>query len=192
LDDWIYCTLYIHTIPDSRQYSAITIPHTLQFTVIHTLGFSVFTTRIMATDLSQPPSNFKSYTKSSFHSLIPILILFCNYEFRRINSIQFLCSRAHIPAGWRPETRLFALVSTTPLDSTPSRLLNVSICNPGHGPHRKHSLYCCRGLFTAVYSSNGHPIIGCVGSRGNVFKESLTSNGFTHHNIIHPPTSWSS
>jgi hypothetical protein len=36
LADWIYCTLYIHTIQDYRQYSAITILHTLQFTVAHT------------------------------------------------------------------------------------------------------------------------------------------------------------
>jgi hypothetical protein len=33
------------------QYSAITDLHTLQFTVTHALGFSVFTNRILATDL---------------------------------------------------------------------------------------------------------------------------------------------
>jgi spore maturation protein SpmB len=32
-------------------YSAIAILHTLQFTVAHALGFSVFTSRILATEL---------------------------------------------------------------------------------------------------------------------------------------------
>jgi hypothetical protein len=48
LDDWIYWHL-IHSTWDYRQYSTITDLHTLQFTVTHTLGFSVFTSRILAT-----------------------------------------------------------------------------------------------------------------------------------------------
>jgi hypothetical protein len=51
LDDWIYCTLYTHTTQNYRQYSAIAILHTFQFTVAHALGFSAFTSRILATDL---------------------------------------------------------------------------------------------------------------------------------------------
>jgi hypothetical protein len=47
-------------------YSAIAILHTLQFTVTHALGFSVFTSRILATDLSQSHSNFNSHMESSF------------------------------------------------------------------------------------------------------------------------------
>jgi hypothetical protein len=53
LDDWIYCSLYIHTVRNYRQYSAIAILHTFQLTVIHALGFSLFTSRILATYLSQ-------------------------------------------------------------------------------------------------------------------------------------------
>jgi hypothetical protein len=45
--------------------------------------------------------------KSSLHSLIIFSPLFCSYQFRRFGSIQFLCSEAHILAGWRLETRLF-------------------------------------------------------------------------------------
>jgi hypothetical protein len=52
LDVWIYCTLYIHTIRDYRQYYAIAILHTLRFTTAHALGFSDFTSRTLATDLS--------------------------------------------------------------------------------------------------------------------------------------------
>jgi hypothetical protein len=53
LDNWIYCTLYIHTVRNYRQYRAIVILHTLQFTVTHALGLWVFTSRIQATALSQ-------------------------------------------------------------------------------------------------------------------------------------------
>jgi hypothetical protein len=51
LNDWIHCALYIHTTRDYRQNSAIAVLHTLQFTVIYALGFSVFTSHILATDL---------------------------------------------------------------------------------------------------------------------------------------------
>jgi hypothetical protein len=73
LDDWIYCTLYIHTTQDYRQYSAIAILHTFQFAIPHTLGFSVFISRILATDSSQSHCNFKSHMKFSLHHLIPFL-----------------------------------------------------------------------------------------------------------------------
>jgi hypothetical protein len=65
-------------------YSAIADLHTLQFTVTHALGFSVFTSHILTTDLLQSQCNFKSHMKSSFHSLIPFLPLFCNCQ---LNSI---------------------------------------------------------------------------------------------------------
>jgi hypothetical protein len=51
LDDWICCTLYIHTTRDYRRYSGTAILHTLQFTVTRALGYSVVTSRILATDL---------------------------------------------------------------------------------------------------------------------------------------------
>jgi hypothetical protein len=50
LDDWFYWHL-IHTARNYRQCSTIAILHTLQFTVTHALGSSVFTSRILATDL---------------------------------------------------------------------------------------------------------------------------------------------
>jgi hypothetical protein len=95
LDDWIYWHL-IHSTRSYRKYSSIADLHTLQLTVTHALGFSVFTSRILATDLSQSRCHFKSHMKSSFHSLIPLLQLFCNCKFRRLYLIQF---QANIPAG---------------------------------------------------------------------------------------------
>jgi hypothetical protein len=52
LDDWIYCTFYIHTLKTTDNYAVIAIPPTLQFTVAHALGLSVFTNGILTADLS--------------------------------------------------------------------------------------------------------------------------------------------
>jgi hypothetical protein len=82
--------------------------YSTHFTVqrcIRTRVLSVFTSRIMATDLSQSHCNFKSHVKSSYHNLIHFLLLFCKCQFRRLYSIQF---QAHILRGWRPETGFFA------------------------------------------------------------------------------------
>jgi hypothetical protein len=89
VSEWIYCTLYIHTTPDKRQYGATVLPHTFQFTVTHALRFSVFISRILATDLSQPHCHFNSYMKSSWNSLVPFLPLFCSCQFRRLDPIHF-------------------------------------------------------------------------------------------------------
>jgi hypothetical protein len=69
------------TTRDYRQYSAIANQHTFHFTVAHTLGFSAFTSRILATDFSQSHCNCKSHMKSSLHHLIPFLPLFCSCQF---------------------------------------------------------------------------------------------------------------
>jgi hypothetical protein len=79
LDNWIYCTVYIHTVRDYRQYSAVTVLHTFQFTVAHALGFSVFTSCILATDLSQSHCHFNSHMKSSWYSLIHFLPFLLNH-----------------------------------------------------------------------------------------------------------------
>jgi hypothetical protein len=42
------------------------------------------------------------------------------------------------------------------------------------------------GVFTDPLPSNRRPIVGRVGSRGNVFTESLSSNGSIRHNIFTP------
>jgi hypothetical protein len=90
LDDWIYCTSYIHTTRNYRQYSTIAILHILLFTVTQALGFSIFTSRILATELQQSQCHLSHIWSPFFHSLTPF----------------FLFSQTHILAGWRPETRL--------------------------------------------------------------------------------------
>jgi hypothetical protein len=130
LDDWICCTLFTHTqLGTTGNYSAIAILHTLQFTVTHTLGFAVFTSPILATDLSQ--SHFKSHMKSSTHSLIPFFSLFYNCQSRRFDSIQFLISRQ---AGIS-ELDYFSLLLRPVFCLCPFVIRRKRT-------HRKYSLYC--------------------------------------------------
>jgi hypothetical protein len=63
LDGWIYRYL-IHTTQDQRQYSAIVDLHSLPFTATYVLGFSVYTSPILATDLSQCQCDLKSHMDS--------------------------------------------------------------------------------------------------------------------------------
>jgi hypothetical protein len=158
LDDSIYYTLYIHTVRDYRQYSAIADLHTLQFTPTHALGFSVFTSRILSTDLSQSHCYFNSHMKASWHSLIFFLQFLLNYF--QLPSPE-LCP-IPILAAWGP---LYIASRRT---------------------DRKHRfLYCCEGVFTAPLHSNGcYSIVASVLVAAGMFTESLPSNMYTRHNII--------
>jgi hypothetical protein len=93
--------------------------------------------------------------KSYLHSLIPFLLLFCSYQFRRLDLTPF---QTHIPASWRPEIRLFALRL---LFSTLLYCRTLLITNL-HGPRRKHNLYRWRDLFTALLPSNIRHIVARV------------------------------
>jgi hypothetical protein len=54
-------------------YTLTQLFYTPSSSQIHTHYDSVFTSRILATELSRSHSNFKSHVKSSGHSLIPFL-----------------------------------------------------------------------------------------------------------------------
>jgi hypothetical protein len=71
--------------------------------------------------------------KSSFHNLIPFLPLFCNCQFRRLESIQFLYYQNYILSGWRLKTRVYSITAD-------SNNLLCPYITPHHGPRRKHSL----------------------------------------------------
>jgi hypothetical protein len=138
----------------TSNYSAIANLHTLQFTVTHALGFSVFTSRIPAADLQPSHCNFNSHMKSSFHNPIPFLPLFCSRQFRRLDSVRFLCSQAHILAGWRLGTRL-----DYPLDGLNWTLLHK---HSERTTQKTQSLYCREGMFTSLLHSNGsYSIVAC-------------------------------
>jgi hypothetical protein len=76
--DWMIGFIDTYTFTQfgtTGNYSAIAILHTFQLTVPHALGFSVFTGRILASDLSQSHCHFNSHMLYSWHSLIPFLPL---------------------------------------------------------------------------------------------------------------------
>jgi hypothetical protein len=86
--------------------------------------------------------SFISHMKSSFHSLVPFLPLFRNCQFRRLDSVQFLCSQAHILAGRCPETRLVTprlLLSTLSQSQshivTDGQSVSKSWCRAPSGSH---------------------------------------------------------
>jgi hypothetical protein len=85
--------------------------------------------------------------RSFFHRPIPFLPLFSSCQFWRLDSIQFLCSQAHIPADWRLETRLFT-----------RRLLlkwTLPYNNFTRTTQKTQSLYCWEGVFIEPLHSNG-------------------------------------
>jgi hypothetical protein len=78
------------TTRDYRQYSAIAYLYTLQFTVTHSLGFSFFTSRILATALSYSHCNLTH----TWILLGRIWFLSCHFfsitlDFHLQNSAQF-------------------------------------------------------------------------------------------------------
>jgi hypothetical protein len=113
------------------KYSAIAILQIFQLTVAHALGFSVFTSRILATDLSQSRCNFKSHMKSSLHRIIPFLP-FLLLPIPRLDSttLDYCC---------------ILLFTPLPPSTTYNHLARTS---------RKHRLYCWRSIFTAPLPSN--------------------------------------
>jgi hypothetical protein len=88
---------------------------------------------------------------SSFHSLITFLILVCNRQFRRLDSIEFLCSQVHFLAGWSLDTRL--------------TFLNRNLLHNhfARTTQKTQTFYCWEGVFTAPLNSNGsYLIVACI------------------------------
>jgi hypothetical protein len=159
--DWM--TGFIDTLSTQLEttgnYCGIADLHTLQFTVVHALGFSVFTSRILATDLSQSYCNFKSHMKTfwflSYHFFS--ITLDCHLQ----NSMQFTITNCS---------------------------LGTSRYTASGRTQVKHCLLLSRivlGVLTAPLRSNRRPIVARIGSRGNVFTEYLPSKGSIRHNILH-------
>jgi hypothetical protein len=77
-DDWIYWHFgYIYF--NYNQYSAISDLHNLQFIVAHAVGFCVFTSRLLATDLKTENSTSNHYEVLLLFRLITLYssVLFC-------------------------------------------------------------------------------------------------------------------
>jgi hypothetical protein len=138
-------------------FSAIAILHTFQLTVVHALGFSVFTSRVLATDLSQSHCHFNSHMTSSWHSLIPLFPFPANSEdsaqfpsdycslFLQLLNSQFNFSNLILATN---TLSLYSLGSD-PIENTvfSCRILCylATCCST---VHREHSSLCC--LFTGI------------------------------------------
>jgi hypothetical protein len=132
----------------TSNYSAIADLHTSEFTVTHALGLSVFTSRILATDLEQSHCHFKSHMQSSFHSLLPFLLLFCSC---RLNSISLLPSSYSGRLASRNLTRL-RHINWTPIYN------HFALTTQKTQP-----FYCWEVVFTAPLHRNGsNSIVACV------------------------------
>jgi hypothetical protein len=78
-DDWFYWHL-IHSHNSGLQsVTALSLIYPFYSSPSHTHYGSVFTSLILATDLSQSHCDFKSHTKSSFHGLIHFLSFLSNH-----------------------------------------------------------------------------------------------------------------
>jgi hypothetical protein len=138
-------------------YSTIADLHTLQLTVTHALGFSVFTSRILATDLWQSHCNFNSHMKSPFHSLIPLFL--------------FLLYRLRLPSP----------VLDPILDKKALKRSYLSRYNHSKRTMKTTQPFCCReGSFT-------DPLLDALLLRAyapeEIFTDPLPSNGAIRHNM---------
>jgi hypothetical protein len=149
LDVSVYSALYIYKVRDYRKYSAIAIQHTFRFNVTHALGFSVFTSRILATDISQSHCNFKSYVKSSCRRLISFLAIILQLPIpkTRLNSLLY--------------SLLFFFYCSI-LRCTSSRLLTVYFYKPSARTPRKTS----SSIVNDALPSNGCAFVACVSFDG--------------------------
>jgi hypothetical protein len=158
LDDWISW----HLILSTRNYKQL---QRYRVTV-HELEFSVFTSPILTTDLCKSHCHFKSHMKSSFHSLIPFLPIFCNCQFRRLDSVQFLCSQAY--PGWLASRNFTVILNWTLLYNHFARTTQ-----------KTQFLYFWEGVFAAPLHS--YPIVACVFIAAEMYLPSrcLAMNGYS-------------
>jgi hypothetical protein len=122
LGDWIYWHL-MHTTRNYRQYSVTADLQTSQYTVTRALGFSVFTSRILAADFITGSLSFQITHEVVFAQ--PNLFLAISSQSSStadsLNSTSS-CSQAHILTGWRIETELTLLNCTDHVENTASLL----------------------------------------------------------------------
>jgi hypothetical protein len=134
-------------------YSAIAILYSFQLTVAHALGFSVLTSRILATDLSQSHCNLKSHVKSSCHSLIP--------------SLPFLLNQLRLPS---PELDPI-LDYCSVLHCTPSRLLTVPSYNSSaRTPQKTPSTIISNACLLVRYLATDDLLLSAYASQTCVYR----------------------
>jgi hypothetical protein len=77
-DDWIYCTLYIHTVRDYRQLQRYR--HYTHFPVHRCTRTRILSSLVVSGQrIFQSHCNFRSHMKSSVHRLFPFLPFILNH-----------------------------------------------------------------------------------------------------------------
>jgi hypothetical protein len=112
----------------------------LLITVTHVLVFSLFTSRILATDFITV-CHFKSHIRSSFHSLIHFLPLFCDCQLR-----------SNFPSSYPGKQALETRLDATPTTTSFGTLLYNHCARTTQKTQRP---YCWENVFTAQLHSNG-------------------------------------
>jgi hypothetical protein len=111
-------------------YSATGDLHNLQITVAHALGFPVFTSRLLATDLNTETSPSKYYE---------VFLLF------RLKHSVLLCPNLYsinLPNSLRTRFILLLVFSTAESSWILLSCKRTSVIYPRHGQRRKQ-FYCC-------------------------------------------------
>jgi hypothetical protein len=90
----------IHSTRKYMRYSAIADLHTLQFTVTQTLGFSVFTSRILATDFNTVLITHKVFSSQANFQISTELVT--------ISILSHLASDPCYTASGRPQQETFS------------------------------------------------------------------------------------
>jgi hypothetical protein len=166
---------YTFTQFGSTGNTALSLSTNFQFTAAHALGFSVFTSRILATDLSQSHCNFKSQMKSSLQRLILCL--------------PFLLNHLGLPSPELdpiPIPSLLLHFATTVLFSYHSSFGTLISYNPSARTPRKTSCSIIKDacLLVRYLAIDIHFCVRvCC---GNVFTDPLPSNGCTRHSTLEP------
>jgi hypothetical protein len=120
--------------------------------------------------------------KCSFRRLIPFLPSFCSCQFRRLDSVQFFCSQAHIPAGWRPDARLSTLCYRLVEKSESS----VSFYNPSAGTTQKtQPLLLRRPVLLVRCLAMGVLLLGALTPAGMFLPSRCLAMGIHVHSAVY-------
>jgi hypothetical protein len=135
-------TPYSQTRNCRQLYSAIADLHTLRFTVTHSLGFSVFTSRILATDFITA-----SLSLQITHEIF----------FAKPNSFLAIILQLPIPKSRLSSIPMFSSSYPGRLASRNSTLFSWSLLynHFARTTHKTQPLSCLEGVFTAPLQSNG-------------------------------------
>jgi hypothetical protein len=158
---------------DYRQLQRYRYSTHFQFIVAHALCFSLFASRILATDLSQSHCNFQWHVKSSRRSIILFLpflqlpILKTRLDYSRL--------LLYTPSALSVSTLYYSVCTTTVLQ-------NISDNHFARTPRKTPSSIVQNACLLVCYLATDVLL-----SRARVLRESVTdplpSNGYTCHNI---------